>query len=177
MKLPPTFTKDGKKIFVVIETAKGNSNKYTYFPEYDFFKLTKVLPSGMVFPLDFGFIPGTKGEDGDPLDVLVISAKGTFTGAIMECRIAGVIKAKQCEGNRIETNDRIIAVSDEHDEFRHIHSMHDINHSLIKEIGDFFVNYNKIDGKEFKVTGTGDADEARTIIASNVEKIINHVRY
>ena len=179
MKLPPTFTDDGKKIFAVIETAKGNSNKYTYFPEYDYFKLTKVLPSGMVFPLDFGFIPGTKGDDGDPLDVLVISAKGSFTGAVMECRIAGIIKARQYEDNRIETNDRIIAVSDEHDEFRHIQSMHDINHSLIKEIGDFFVNYNKIDGKEFKVTGAGDAEEARAIIASQVEKnnITNYVRH
>ena len=170
MKLPPPFTDDGKRIYAVIESPKGTGNKFTYFPENDYFKLTKVLPAGMVFPLDFGFIPGTKGEDGDPLDVLVISGKGSFTGAVLECRIAGVIKAKQQEGNTKESNDRLIAVSDEHDEFRHINSITEINDSVIKEVGEFFVNYNKIDGKEFEVIGTGDEKETRMIIESQLAK-------
>ena len=170
MKLPPPFTDDGKKIYAVIESPKGTGNKYTYFPGKDYFKLTKVLPAGMVFPLDFGFIPGTKGEDGDPLDVLVISGKGSFTGAVLECRLAGIIKAKQQEGHKKEGNDRLIAVSDEHDEFRDINSIKDITESVVKEIGEFFVNYNKIDDKEFEVTGWGDEKEARAIIESQVLK-------
>lgn len=170
MKLPPTFTQGGENIFAVIESAKGTANKYTYFPDDDFFKLTKVLPAGMVFPLDFGFIPGTKGDDGDPLDVLVISGAGSFTGCVMECRVAGVIKAKQFEDNKEEHNDRIIAISNEHDEYRHIHSLDETGEVLVKDIAEFFVNYNKIDGKKFEVTGTADAAAALALIKSQIIK-------
>jgi inorganic pyrophosphatase len=109
LKLPPAFS--GKKIVhVIIETPKGSRNKYCYEEKTGFFKLKKILPSGMIFPLDFGFIPQTKGGGGDPLDVLIIMEKHTYPGCLLECKIIGVIEATQKEkGKKIIRNDRIIA--------------------------------------------------------------------
>ena len=57
----------------IVETPKGSAQKYDYDPKNKWFKLKKIMPAGMVFPFDFGFIPDTKGEDGDPLDIIIIS--------------------------------------------------------------------------------------------------------
>ena len=170
MKLPAPFTKDGKNVNVVIETPRGNSNKYTYFPKNDFFKITKVLPAGMVFPWDFGFIPGTKGEDGDPLDVLVLMGEGACTGCVIECRLAGVITAKQTEDNKTERNDRIIAISNEHDAYSHMKTIKDINKNFIEEIGSFFSYYNSLSGKKFEVTGIEGPKKTLDLIRSQLKK-------
>jgi inorganic pyrophosphatase len=170
MKLPETFTPDKKNINVVIETPRGNSNKYTYFPENDFFKITKVLPAGTVFPWDFGFIPGTKGDDGDPLDALVFMDTPTFTGCIVESRLIGVIKAVQTEDGKKERNDRIIAVSAEHDNFSHIDSLEDLNQKLLDELARFFDYYNAMSGKKFKVTGRDGPKKAQLLIEKQLEK-------
>ena len=99
-------------IDIVIETPRGSSQKYDYDPESKFFRLKKILPGGMVFPYDFGFIPDTKGEDGDPLDILIISEFNSFPGCIITCRIIGGIKATQLERDKKEPvrNDRFMAV-------------------------------------------------------------------
>jgi inorganic pyrophosphatase len=76
-------------IEVVIETPKGSRNKFKYDPISHRFKLSKVLPEGMVFPHDFGFVPNTKGPDGDPIDVLVLVDEPTFPGCSLECRLIG----------------------------------------------------------------------------------------
>ncbi|MGI8582876.1 MAG: inorganic diphosphatase [Chitinophagaceae bacterium] len=86
MTLPKTFVADTKYINVIIETPKGSRNKYTFDPETELFKLTKILPEGLNFPLHFGFIPGTKGEDGDPLDVLVLMDEPSYPGNLIECK-------------------------------------------------------------------------------------------
>src|ERR1700760_5120369 len=97
---------------VVIETPKGSSQKYDYVPNTPFFKLKKILPSGTVFPYDFGFIPDTKGEDGDPLDIIVISEFNSFPGIMIKCRIIGGIKAEQStkDAKKMIRNDRFIAI-------------------------------------------------------------------
>lgn len=79
-------------IDVVIETPKNSRFKYTYEEKLKGFKMKKVLPAGLVFPYDFGFIPNTKGEDGDPLDIIVLSEHALFPGCIVECKIIGSIK-------------------------------------------------------------------------------------
>jgi inorganic pyrophosphatase len=82
---------------VIIETPKGSRNKFKYDPALRMFKLSKVLPEGMVFPYDFGFVPSTKGDDGDPVDVLVLMDEPTFPGCLLECRLVGVLEAGQEE--------------------------------------------------------------------------------
>src|ERR1700749_4837400 len=99
MILPGPFTADEKKVNVIVETPAGNRHKFDYDPETQLFKLKKTLPGGTAFPLEMGFIPGTQGQDGDPLDVLVITEEPCFTGCLIECRILGIIEAVQKEKN------------------------------------------------------------------------------
>jgi len=139
---------------VIIETPKGSHQKFDYNPTRSTFELTKLLPCGMVFPFDFGFIPGTIGQDGDPLDVLVISELATFTGCSVGCRIIGTIKAMQREvdGRKVR-NDRLIAIPEISITYSHIHTLSDLTADLLMEIEKFFVNYNDMAGKSFQVTG------------------------
>src|ERR1700761_7379432 len=98
---------------VIIETPKGSAQKYDYVPTTPFFRMKKILPSGMVFPYDFGFIPDTKAEDGDPVDVIVISEFNSFPGVIIKCRIIGGMMAEQSEekeSKKMIRNDRLIAI-------------------------------------------------------------------
>src|SRR3954454_21727082 len=102
---------DGDNLTVIIETPKGSQNKYTYEPRLGAFILGGVLPAGAVFPFDFGFVPSTLAEDGDPLDVLVLMDGPAFTGCIVQCRPLGVIEAEQTEDGKKVRNDRLIAVA------------------------------------------------------------------
>jgi inorganic pyrophosphatase len=79
-------------ISVTIETPRGSRNKLKYEPAKKMFSLSKIMPEGMVFPYDFGFVPGTKAEDGDPLDVLVLTDEPLFPGCLVECTLVGVIE-------------------------------------------------------------------------------------
>src|ERR1700751_3300977 len=100
-------------IQVVIETPKGSRNKYAFDPEKKIFKLKRVLPAGMAFPYDFGFIPSTKADDGDPVDVLVLMDEPAFPGCLLQCRVIGAIEGEQSDkkGNDKVRNDRIVAIT------------------------------------------------------------------
>src|SRR5277367_676841 len=80
---------------VIIETPKGSRNKYAFDPEEKVFELKKVLPAGMAFPYDFGFVPSTKADDGDPVDVLVLMDEPAFAGCVLSCRPIGVVQGEQ----------------------------------------------------------------------------------
>jgi inorganic pyrophosphatase len=145
---------------VVVETPKGSAEKYDYIPNTPFFKMSKILPSGMVFPYDFGFIPKTKGEDGDPLDVIVISEFNSFPGVIIECRIIGGMKAEQSKGEdskEMIRNDRFIAIPKCSNIFQDVHEVKDLPKQVMKELEAFFVEYNKLEGKKFKALNTMNA--------------------
>lgn len=153
---------------VVIETPKGSSLKFDHDPESHFFRLKKVLPSGMVFPYDFGFIPHTKGEDGDPLDAIVISEFCSFPGILMKCRIIGGIKAEQSKkkgSDKLIRNDRFLVVPAYSGIFENVKSVDDLPKDIMHQLEEFFVEYNKLEGKEFKVLKQMDAKEAGKLIA------------
>jgi inorganic pyrophosphatase len=153
-------------IKVVIETPKGSAQKYDYDPKTHFFEMSKILPSGMVFPYDFGFIPRTKGEDGDPLDVIVISEFNSFPGVVIKCRIIGGIKAEQSsdkQGKMIR-NDRFLAVPKCSNIFQKVEAMHDLPDNIMNALEGFFVDYNKLEGKKFKILSKMDPKEARRLI-------------
>jgi len=151
---------------VVIETPKGSAQKYDYDPESHFFRMSKILPSGMVFPYDFGFIPKTKGEDGDPLDVIVISEFNSFPGIMIKCRIIGGIKAEQSEKKRkkVIRNDRFLAVPKCSNIFEKVESMHDLPDRIMDQLEEFFADYNKLEGKKFKALEKMGPKEAQRLI-------------
>jgi inorganic pyrophosphatase len=151
---------DKGQVQVVIETPKGSRNKYAFDPDRRSFTLKKVLPEGMVFPHDFGFIPSTEAEDGDPLDVLILMDQPAFPGCVVEARLVGVIEGEQSEDGKQERNDRLIAVSQTSHTHSDIKSVEDLNKSFLREVEKFFVNYHANDGAKFKVLGCKGPDVA-----------------
>lgn len=147
-----------KELPVVIETPKGSSEKYDFDPVTRFFVLSKILPAGMVFPYDVGFIHGSRGEDGDPLDVLVISEFTSFPGCLIKCRLLGAIKAEQKErdGTAVRS-DRYIAVPVVSKAFKGVDV---VSTQTIREIEAFFMAYHAQDGKQFSPLGYIEAAPA-----------------
>lgn len=157
MILPPTFTDTKNQIHAVIESPQGSRHKYVYNPESDFFELKKILPSGTSFPLDYGFIPHTLGEDGDPIDVMVISDAPLFPGCIVESRVVGVFMLKQKEnGSKAVRNDVHLAVATASDNHSDIKDIDDINGSLLDEVAHFFKYFHEMEGKTFNILKKGN---------------------
>lgn len=154
---------------VIIETPKGSTEKYSYDKKHNCFKLKKILPAGMTFPYDFGFIPDTRGEDGDPLDVIVISEFKSFPGCMMDVRIIGVMQAEQTEKDETVRNDRYLAVPALTTIFTDVNEIDDLPKQKLTELQDFFVNYNKAEGKKFKPLGIVKATKAMKLLKQSVE--------
>jgi inorganic pyrophosphatase len=153
----------------VIETPKNRRNKFDYDPESNLFKLAGLLPEGMMFPFDFGFIPSTLGEDGDPLDVMVIMDEPAHVGCLLDVRIIGVIEAKQTQDGKTETNCRLLAVAIHSYSHEDVTSIKQISPSILDQLEQFFVSYNKLHGKKFKVTGRGGPNRALKIIKDGIK--------
>ena len=158
------MSKEKDTIDIVIETPKGCRNKYNYNEKLEAFRLKKILPAGAVFPFDFGFIPGTKAEDGDPLDVLVIMDEPAYPGCVVECRVIGALKAKQSEKKKMEENDRLIAVSVVSNNYSDVKELKDVNKNTLDEIEHFFISYNEQEGKTFAPQGWANAKEAMQLV-------------
>ncbi len=126
---------------------------------------------GMAFPFDFGFIPSTKGEDGDPLDVLVLMDEPAIQGALVECRLLGVLEAIQKEHDGSEVrNDRIVGVANRSIRYKSISDLKHLNEDMVTEIENFFKQYNALAGKEFRPIGWEPAEKARTSITEQTLK-------
>ena len=148
----------------IVETPKGSAQKYDYDPKNKWFKLKKIMPAGMVFPFDFGFIPGTKGEDGDPLDVIIISELQSFPGCVMDCRLIGAITAKQTEKGKTIRNDRFFAIPEASQLFAEVKEIKDLPPDIIEQLETFFINYNELEGKKFMPLKRINAQQALKII-------------
>jgi inorganic pyrophosphatase len=159
------FDAESGDLNVIIETPKGSRNKYTWEADLGLFKLGGVLTAGHSFPYDFGFIPNTKGGDGDPLDVLVLMDEAAFTGCLIRARLIGVIEAEQTERDgETMRNDRLIAVSSDSHTHEDIKSINDLNQTYIDEIEHFFASYNDARGKTFKPIGRFAAARAKQLV-------------
>jgi inorganic pyrophosphatase len=152
---------DNALIQVVIETPKGSRNKYDFDSEEKVFRLKKVLPAGMTFPYDFGFIPRTLAEDGDPVDVLVLMDEPAFPGCVLKCRLIGVIEGEQVDGKDKERNDRVVAVEKDNHSFADIDHLDDLGKEFLHELEQFFVNYHSLSGEEFRVLGAKGPKQAK----------------
>jgi len=151
---------------VVIETPKGSRNKYAFDHERHVIALKKVLPSGMVFPYDFGFVPSTLADDGDPIDVLVLMDEPAFPGCVLEARIIGVIEGEdELDDGGTQRNDRLVAVAAVSHAYDYVKVFTDLPDQLCKSIEQFFANYPKVlSGKNYKLLGTKGSTEALSLI-------------
>jgi len=161
---------DKRECRVIIETPKTGRNKFKYDPDTNLFTLSGLLPEGMSFPFDFGFVPSTVGQDGDPLDVMVLMDEPAHVGCLLDVRIIGVIEAEQTEkSGKTERNDRLLAVAAHSYSHEDIKSIDEIQISLLEQIEDFFINYNKARGKKFKVKHCGGPKRAMEVLEQGMK--------
>jgi inorganic pyrophosphatase len=151
-----------------IETPKGRRNKFDYDPKYESFTLGGLLPEGLAFPFDFGFIPSTLGGDGDPLDVMVIMDEPAHVGCLLDLRVIGVIEADQVQNGKRESNDRLIGVAIHSYAHQDKHAIDDLPPSLLDQIELFFITYNKSRGKKFKVKGRHGPKRAAEVVEKGI---------
>jgi inorganic pyrophosphatase len=156
---------------VVIETPKGSRNKFKYDPEKRMFRLSQILPQGMIFPFDFGFVPNTRSDDGDPLDVLVLIEEATFPACVLECALIGVIEAQQTEqSGKSNRNDRLIATARQSLLYSQVVDIRDLNPTVLKHIEAFFVNYQKLRNVEVSILGHHGTNRAEEILRASRTK-------
>ena len=166
-RLKPFDSDDKQLLRVVIETPKGSRNKFAFDLDERIFELKKVLPAGMTFPYDFGFVPSTKADDGDP-DVLVLMDEPAFAGCVLSCRPIGVIEGEQGDKKDKERNDRIIAVEQDAYSWADIKTINDLGKEFCRELEEFFVNYHKLSGEQYRVLGLKGPDQARKLVKSGM---------
>jgi len=163
-QLKPLDSDDKRMLRVVIETPKGSRNKFAFDPKEHIFELKKVLPAGMTFPYDFGFVPSTEADDGDPVDVLVLMDEPAFPGCVLTCRPIGVIEGEQGNKKDKVRNDRIIAVERDAHSWAEVKTIDDLGHKFCRDLEEFFVNYHRLIGKEYHILGLKGPDQARKLV-------------
>jgi inorganic pyrophosphatase len=158
------------RVLVVIDTPKGSRNKYEFDEALGVFALGGVLPSGAVFPYDFGYVPRTRAEDGDPLDVLVLMDEPAFVGCVVPSRLVGAIEAEQTEEGETFRNDRLLAVAENSHAHKHVRDLGDLSANLLDEIEHFFASYNEAKGKRFEVLDRVGARTAARLLEKAMRK-------
>jgi inorganic pyrophosphatase len=167
--LEPIDSKDYNLINIVIETPKGCRNKYAFDEKLQIFTLKKVLPSGMAFPYDFGFVPSTLADDGDPTDALVLMDEPAFAGCLVKGRIIGVIQGEQREGKKTNRNDRVVAIENGNHAWSDVKHIEDLEKSFIKELEQFFVNYHNLSGKRYRILGAKGPRQGRKCVEQGLK--------
>ena len=160
----PTVDPDSGRLNVVVDTPKGSRNKYKFDEQHNQWRLSKVLPQGLSFPYDFGFLPSTRGEDGDPLDVLLLMDEPAFPGCVVPARLIGVLVAEQTERGKTVRNDRLVAVVETPYNPAEFHSLEEVGRQRLDEIEHFFVSYNQMEGRQFKPLGRHGPDRAQELL-------------
>ena len=147
-------------VYAVIESPKGTENKYEYDVKKKAIVLDRVLFSAVHFPGDYGFLPRTLDEDGDPLDILVLVTSPTFPGCIMSARPLGILR--MLDGN--QQDDKILAVPTGDPRYAEHHDLDNLPEHILKEIAYLFETYKVLEGKQVKVLGWEKSEAARKVI-------------
>lgn len=162
----PIGSKAPDEFNVVIEIPKGTKNKYEYSEQLDAIVLDRVVHSSVVYPLNYGFIPETRAEDGDHLDALVLGHDAVFPGCVVTVRPVGMLKMTDDKG----MDWKILCALSSDPKADHIRDITDINQAFLDEIRHFFEIYKQLEGKTVSVEGFSSAQEAKEAISSRIEK-------
>jgi inorganic pyrophosphatase len=165
----PLEDKETGDLTVVVETPRGSRNKFTYDPACGVIRLGAVLAEGLVFPYDFGFLPSTLGEDGDPLDVLLLLDTAVPPGCVVTGRLIGVIEVEQKEkGRPWLRNDRFLAVATHAHSHLALTELAGLRPHLLQEIDAFFVHYAGMNGKTLRILRHGGPRQAHRRLRAGV---------
>jgi inorganic pyrophosphatase len=154
---------------VIIEIPKNSSNKYEYDGNLGIFRLDRALYSPMHYPGDYGFIPGTLAEDGDPLDIMVLVDEPSFTGCLMEARPVGLLH--MVDGK--ENDQKVLAVPNRNPRFESIHTIDQVFPHTRTEIEYFFSIYKELQGAKTEMRGWSGPREARRVITESREAYLD----
>jgi len=162
----PTYSPhgDGKLVHAVIETPAQTRHKYAFEPKYGIMVLKQTLAEGLAWPYDYGFIPQTLADDGDPTDVLVINDSPTFSGCLLEVRVLGAILLKK-DG---VVNDRVVACPKRQDGVTlttdAYEKLKDVPKDTLDGIERFLVEYSEVEGNKIRFEGTCSRRKAFALI-------------
>jgi len=148
-------------VLAFIETPKGSQNKYELDKELNAIKLDRVLFSAVHYPADYGFIPNTLWDDGDPLDILVLVTNPTFPGCVIDARPIGGLDMSDEKGGDF----KVIAVPESDPRFEGVATLSDVAPHILVEIAHFFETYKLLEKKETNILGWHEVEETRTRIA------------
>jgi inorganic pyrophosphatase len=163
--LPHELDRDKMTCQAVVEAPAGSRVKVYYDPESHRFRTGKFLPLGMVFPLDFAFIPSTLAGDGDPVDLLIMPEAALPVGSIVNVQILGILEAEQFKGNKKpRRNDRVIARLIESKLFAKVRDIDQLGKTFVDELSSFFSTYKRLRGQTYNVIGVGGPGRAADVI-------------
>ena len=151
--LPPFITPTTFR--VVVESPRGSTVKLKYDPALGVMSLSRPLTHGLIYPFDWGFVPGTQGPDGDPLDAIVIWDTPTFPGVVLPCRALGIVHIDQREPGKSarQPNDRLVALPLKAPRFDHLRSVRDLPKRTREEIEQFFLASTALEKKDVRILG------------------------
>ncbi len=151
----------------VVEVPVGSRNKYEYEPEMGLIVRDRVLPGGVRYPTDYGFIPSTESDDGEPLDVMVAAYDPVFPGCVLQVRPVGVLDAMDGNG----PDPTVLAVPDDDPRFADIRSLDDLPGQSLREIEQFYATYKQLEGdEEVKINGWRSTEEAQDLIRKHARQ-------
>jgi inorganic pyrophosphatase len=148
----PTWA-DKSHIHTVVETPRGSHCKLEYDTKLRTFTLAKPLLAGLTYPYDWGFIPSTLAEDGDPLDVLMIHDAATYPGLVLRCKPIGVLEVLQTRKSKKERNDRIFAVPDRSPFEGDLQDVRRLPKRAVEELEKFFEATDALENKKLEFLG------------------------
>jgi inorganic pyrophosphatase len=161
----PTGPSVPQVVYAVIEIPKGSRNKYEYDKDKEAFALDRVLYSPIHYPGEYGIIPKTLWDDGDPMDILVVMEQPTFPGCVIETRVIGVMK--MIDGG--ESDDKILGVPVNDPKFKDVHDVSDMPKPFLDEISHFFTEYKRLEKKTTEVLGWENAEKAYEAVEHSME--------
>ncbi|MFB2937437.1 inorganic diphosphatase [Aerosakkonemataceae cyanobacterium BLCC-F154] len=159
LSLIPAQPKSGL-INVLIEIPAGSKNKYEFDKDMQAFALDRVLYSSVQYPYDYGFVPNTLADDGDPLDGMVIMDQPTFPGCVIAARPIGMLE--MIDGG--DRDEKILCVPDKDPRYANVKSLKDIQQHRLDEIAEFFQSYKNLEKKEVKILGWQDIDKVMPLV-------------
>ena len=148
---------------MIVEIPKNSGNKYEYDGKLGVFRLDRALYSPMHYPGDYGFIPGTLADDGDPLDVLVLVEEPSFPGCLIEVRPVAILNMVDNDS----ADQKIVAVPNRNPRYDEVHTMDQIFPHVRREIEHFFAIYKELEGKKTQMQGWGRPMEAREVVVKS----------
>jgi len=154
-----------EEVDVIVEIPRGSQNKYELDKESGMIRLDRVLHPPFKYGWDYGFIPQTLADDGDPADGLIVMAEGSFPGVVVPCRPIGIMHMVDSG----EQDDKVICVAAKDPSFKDVMDLKDLPEGEAAKMEEFFSNYKKKEGKVTEVTGFEGADAAKRYIKNAIE--------